>query len=76
MPAAALQLLPGRGRYRGRLVADERVRGVMFPVPPRLRSSSTARSRRGGNTVLIAETGGQNAMIVDSTALPSRSSPT
>ena len=72
VPAAALQLLPGRGETVGaRLVADERVRGVMFTGSTEVaRLINRALAARGGNTVLIAETGGQNAMIVDSTALP------
>ena len=41
------------------------------PVPPTRRASSIASLPRGGAiATLIAETGGQNAMIVDSTALP------
>ncbi|MEK9751929.1 MAG: aldehyde dehydrogenase family protein [Rhodospirillaceae bacterium] len=54
------------------LVADERIDGVAFTG-----STETARAinralagREGPIVPLIAETGGQNAMIVDSTALP------
>jgi RHH-type proline utilization regulon transcriptional repressor/proline dehydrogenase/delta 1-pyrroline-5-carboxylate dehydrogenase len=73
LPAGVLQLLPGSGETVGaRLVADERITGVAFTG-----SNETARainqslSRRPGPIVpLIAETGGQNAMIVDSSALP------
>lgn len=71
VPRAALQLLPGAGEQVGMaLVADARVRGVVF-------TGSTATARRIARVLarrepvpLIAETGGQNAMIVDSTALP------
>ena len=73
VPAGVLHLLPGDGvRVGGRLVADPRVAGVAFTG-----STETARhihralaAREGAIPVLIAETGGQNAMIVDSSALP------
>ncbi len=75
IPKGVLQLLPGRGETVGaRLVADERVRGVMFTgstaVASILQRSIAGRlDTRGRNIPLIAETGGQNAMIVDSSAL-------
>ncbi len=71
IPAAALQLLPGRGETVGAaLVADPRVRGVMFTGSTEVAGLiNRALAARGGNVPLIAETGGQNAMIVDSTAL-------
>lgn len=73
IPTDALQLLPGRGEIVGAtLVADARVNGVMFTG-----STDTAKliqkaltHREGAIVPLIAETGGQNAMIVDSSALP------
>ena len=72
VPAAALQLLPGRGETIGAaLVADPRIAGVVFTG-----STEVARliyrqlAARDDEPVLIAETGGQNAMIVDSSALP------
>ncbi len=73
IPADVLQLLPGTGETVGaKCVADCRIKGVMFTG-----STETARlinqslATRGGPIVpLIAETGGQNAMIVDSSALP------
>ena len=72
VPAAALQLLPGRGETIGAaLVADPRIAGVVFTG-----STDVARliyrqlAARDDEPVLIAETGGQNAMIVDSSALP------
>ncbi len=69
----ALHLLPGDGtRVGAALVADPRVAGVAFTG-----STQTARAiyrvlaEKGGPIVpFIAETGGQNAMIVDSSALP------
>ncbi|MFN3376188.1 MAG: trifunctional transcriptional regulator/proline dehydrogenase/L-glutamate gamma-semialdehyde dehydrogenase [Burkholderiaceae bacterium] len=75
VPPGALQLLPGRGETVGaRLVADARVAGVMFTgsteVARLLQRSVAQRLRPDGEpVVLIAETGGQNAMIVDSSAL-------
>jgi RHH-type proline utilization regulon transcriptional repressor/proline dehydrogenase/delta 1-pyrroline-5-carboxylate dehydrogenase len=75
IPEAALQLLPGRGEIVGAaLIADARVQGVMFTgstdVARRLQATLAKRLDRHGKPVtLIAETGGQNAMIVDSSAL-------
>ncbi|HET8726049.1 MAG TPA: bifunctional proline dehydrogenase/L-glutamate gamma-semialdehyde dehydrogenase PutA [Alphaproteobacteria bacterium] len=73
VPADVLHLLPGDGTViGGRLVADPRVAGIAFTG-----STDTARiinralaDRPGPIVPFIAETGGQNAMIVDSTALP------
>ncbi len=73
VPRDVLQLLPGTGEEVGaRLVADPRITGVAFTG-----STDTARkinrvlaAREGPIVPLIAETGGQNAMFVDSTALP------
>jgi hypothetical protein len=73
--AHALQLLPGRGEVVGkRLVADARVRGVLFTgsteVARLLQRGLAGRAGERGRAIpLIAETGGQNAMIVDSSAL-------
>jgi RHH-type proline utilization regulon transcriptional repressor/proline dehydrogenase/delta 1-pyrroline-5-carboxylate dehydrogenase len=75
VPRAAVQLLPGRGETVGAaLVADARVQGVMFTgsteVARLLQKTLAQRLGAGGAPVpLIAETGGQNAMIVDSSAL-------
>ncbi|MGE5491649.1 MAG: bifunctional proline dehydrogenase/L-glutamate gamma-semialdehyde dehydrogenase PutA, partial [Actinomycetota bacterium] len=74
IPAAALQLLPGRGETVGAaLVADPRVRGVVFTGSTEVAQSihrTLAGRMDGQETRLIAETGGQNAMIVDSSAQP------
>ncbi|HTN47885.1 MAG TPA: trifunctional transcriptional regulator/proline dehydrogenase/L-glutamate gamma-semialdehyde dehydrogenase [Burkholderiaceae bacterium] len=76
VPRDVLQLLPGRGEVVGAaLVADARVRGVMFTgstdVARLLQRSLAGRlDDEGRPLTLIAETGGQNAMIVDSSALP------
>ncbi|MDD0841871.1 trifunctional transcriptional regulator/proline dehydrogenase/L-glutamate gamma-semialdehyde dehydrogenase [Pseudomonas sp. Gutcm_11s] len=75
VPGGAVQLLPGRGETVGaRLVGDERVRGVMFTgsteVAGILQRNIAGRLDAQGRTIpLIAETGGLNAMIVDSSAL-------
>jgi RHH-type proline utilization regulon transcriptional repressor/proline dehydrogenase/delta 1-pyrroline-5-carboxylate dehydrogenase len=72
VPGDVLHLLPGDGRVGEVLVAQAGVAGVAFTG-----SLATARSiafrlakRTGPVVPLIAETGGQNAMIVDSSALP------
>ena len=73
IPREALQLLPGDGATVGaRLTADPRIDGVAFTG-----STETARlinrtlaARDAPLATLIAETGGQNAMLVDSSALP------
>lgn len=72
-PKESIQLLPGTGaEVGGPLTSDSRVAGVVFTG-----STETAQSinrslaaRECEQVPLIAETGGQNAMIVDSTALP------
>jgi RHH-type transcriptional regulator, proline utilization regulon repressor / proline dehydrogenase / delta 1-pyrroline-5-carboxylate dehydrogenase len=75
IPRAALQLLPGEGSVVGaRLVSDRRVQGVLFTgsteVARILQASIAGRVNAKGRAIpLIAETGGQNAMIVDSSAL-------
>jgi RHH-type proline utilization regulon transcriptional repressor/proline dehydrogenase/delta 1-pyrroline-5-carboxylate dehydrogenase len=73
VPGRVLQLLPGDGAALGAvLVPDARVQGVAFTgstAVARLLHRQLA-ARDGPIVPLIAETGGQNAMIVDSTALP------
>jgi RHH-type proline utilization regulon transcriptional repressor/proline dehydrogenase/delta 1-pyrroline-5-carboxylate dehydrogenase len=72
VPAQALHFLPGAGeRVGAKLVRDPRIAGVAFTG-----STETAQainlalaSRVGPIVPFIAETGGLNAMIVDSTAL-------
>ena len=72
IPGDVLHLLPGDGPTVGApLVSDPRINGVAFTgstETARLINQSLA-SRPGPIVPLIAETGGQNAMIVDSTAL-------
>ncbi len=73
IPHQALQLLPGAGATVGSwLTSDPRVDGVVFTG-----STETARlvnlslaGRDAPLATLIAETGGQNVMLVDSSALP------
>lgn len=75
VPPGVVQLVPGRGETVGaQLTADERVRGVMFTgstdVASLLQRNIASRlDPQGRPTPLIAETGGMNAMIVDSSAL-------
>ncbi len=73
IPGEVLQLVPGGAEVGAALVGHPRVAGVAF-------TGSTASARRIAHTLLedesrplvplIAETGGLNAMLVDSTALP------
>ncbi len=73
IPGEVLHLVPGDGPSVGQpAVADPRIAGVAFTG-----STETARAinrvlaeRDAPLATLIAETGGQNAMIVDSSALP------
>jgi RHH-type proline utilization regulon transcriptional repressor/proline dehydrogenase/delta 1-pyrroline-5-carboxylate dehydrogenase len=73
VPEAVVQLLPGKGSVVGNaLTQDARVAGVVFTG-----STETARTinrslaaRDASIAALVAETGGQNALIADSSALP------
>ena len=73
LPRELLQLVPGNGKQLGEaFLTDNRIAGVAFTG-----SDITARNinrvlaqRNGPLPCLIAETGGQNAMIADSSALP------
>jgi len=74
VPGGVLNFIPGRGSVVGKIaIADPRVAGVCFTG-----SNETARTIQrtlaerdsGPIATLIAETGGQNAMLVDSSALP------
>jgi len=74
VPAGVVQLLPGQGAVGARLVADARTRGVVFTgsteVARLIQAELALRLDPEGRPVpLIAETGGQNAMVVDSSAL-------
>jgi RHH-type proline utilization regulon transcriptional repressor/proline dehydrogenase/delta 1-pyrroline-5-carboxylate dehydrogenase len=76
VPRAALQFLPGRGEVVGAaLTADSRVKGVIFTGSTEVaqlinRTLAKRAVAENADIPLIAETGGQNAMIVDSSALP------
>ncbi len=73
LPKEALQFLPGDGAKIGPdLISDPRVAGVAFTGSTQTAHiiNRTMAARDGAIGTLIAETGGQNAMIVDSTALP------
>jgi RHH-type proline utilization regulon transcriptional repressor/proline dehydrogenase/delta 1-pyrroline-5-carboxylate dehydrogenase len=72
VPADVLHLLPGGGSVGAALVKDQRAAGVVFTG-----SNDTAwtiqralAERRGKIIPFVAETGGINAMIADSSALP------
>ncbi|MCF3935771.1 bifunctional proline dehydrogenase/L-glutamate gamma-semialdehyde dehydrogenase PutA [Acuticoccus sp. M5D2P5] len=71
IPRRALQLVPGAGPVGAALVGQEGIGGVAFTG-----STATAKAidkqlaKTAPEAVLVAETGGLNAMIVDSTALP------
>lgn len=75
IPAEALQLVIGAGDVGGALTAADNIAGVIFTgstqTAQRINQSLNDHAQSSGELpVLIAETGGQNAMIVDSTALP------
>ena len=73
IPKDVLHFLPGDGPKIGNaLFADDRLTGVAFTGGfDTARIINTALAKRQGPIIpLIAETGGLNAMIVDSTALP------
>jgi len=72
IPNDVLQLVPGDGKVGAAITSDARLAGVAFTG-----STETAHTinralaaRDGPIATLIAETGGQNALIVDSSALP------
>ena len=72
VPHTTLQFLPGAGDIGAALTSDPRIGGVAFTgstaTAQRIRATMADHCAPG--TPLIAETGGLNAMIVDSTALP------
>ena len=75
IPQDVLQLIPGQGETVGaQLSGDSRIQGIMFTgstdVAKILQKTLAQRLSISGQPIpLIAETGGQNAMIVDSSAL-------
>ncbi len=72
VPADVLQCLPGDGKVGAALTGDQRIAGVAFTGSTEVARiiNRTLAGREGPIATLIAETGGQNAMIVDSSALP------
>ena len=72
VPPSVLQLLPGDGKVGATLVKDPRVAGIAFTGSNATgwAIQSALADRRGAIVPFIAETGGLNAMIVDSSALP------
>ncbi len=74
VPRDALKLLPGAGEVGAAIIADPRIQGVVFtgstPVARLIERALAGRlTRTGAPLPLIAETGGLNAMVVDSSAL-------
>jgi len=73
VPEAAVQLVLASGSVVGaKMIADDRIRGVIFTGSTATAQTinQTLAARKGPIVPLIAETGGQNAMIVDSSSLP------
>jgi RHH-type transcriptional regulator, proline utilization regulon repressor / proline dehydrogenase / delta 1-pyrroline-5-carboxylate dehydrogenase len=73
VPAGALHLLPGDGpQLGGQLLGDPRLAGVVFTGSTETAAGiALTLARRPGPIIpFIAETGGQNALIADSSALP------
>lgn len=73
VPKDVLQLMPGDGPNVGApLTADPRIAGVCFTGSTEVakRIEQQLAETAMPDAMLIAETGGMNAMIVDSTALP------
>ena len=72
VPAGALQFVPGEGSTAGaRAVSNQGIAGVVFTgsTDTAVAINRALAKRDGSIGTLIAETGGQNAMVVDSTAL-------
>lgn len=73
IPKDVIAFLPVSGRLAGEhLVTDERIAGVCMTGSTETAQTinKTLANRKGAIVPLIAETGGQNAMIADSSALP------
>ncbi len=73
VPGNVLHLLPGDGAKIGEaMLPDSRIAGVAFTGSTETAAliNRALAAREGAIPVLVAETGGLNAMIVDSTALP------
>jgi len=73
LPGGVVSIVNARGSQVGQvIVPDDRIKAVMFTGSTEVGSwIARTLAERGGELVpLVAETGGQNCMIVDSTALP------
>lgn len=73
LPDGVVSIVKARGSLVGKIIVpDERIKAVMFTGSTEVGSwMAKSLAERGGEPIpLIAETGGQNCMIVDSTALP------
>ncbi|MFT4764335.1 MAG: RHH-type proline utilization regulon transcriptional repressor/proline dehydrogenase [Oleispira sp.] len=73
IPGNVLHFLPGAGATIGdALLSDERLAGIVFTgsTATAKHINRTLAQRDGSIPTFIAETGGQNAMLVDSTSLP------
>jgi len=73
LPEHVVQAVVARGSKVGQvIIPDERIKAVMFTgsTDTGTTIAQTLATRGGDQVPLIAETGGQNCMIVDSTALP------
>lgn len=73
LPDNVVQAVIARGSAVGNtIIPDSRIQTVMFTgsTETGTRISQTLADRGGDQVPLIAETGGQNCMVVDSTALP------
>ena len=73
IPTNVVQAVIARGSQVGStIIPDQRIKAVMFTgsTETGTRISQTLAERQSDQVPLIAETGGQNCMIVDSTALP------
>ncbi|WEK06686.1 MAG: bifunctional proline dehydrogenase/L-glutamate gamma-semialdehyde dehydrogenase PutA [Candidatus Devosia phytovorans] len=72
IPNNAIQLLPGAGEVGTALTSNPAISGVVFTgsLPTARKIDAVMASNLDPMAPLIAETGGLNAMVVDSTALP------
>lgn len=73
IPGNVLHFLPGAGATIGdALLSEERLAGIVFTgsTATAKHINRTLAQRDGSIPTFIAETGGQNAMLVDSTSLP------
>ncbi len=72
LPKDIVQLVFGDGQIGAELIYHEHVAGVAFTGSTEVakKINMTLAANEGPIVPLIAETGGQNAMIIDSTALP------